>query len=37
MSLYLVYGAGNFIECGPDTPYMQIGECKYASASSTGR
>ena len=29
MSLYLVYGAGNFIECGPDTPYLQIGECKY--------
>jgi putative proteasome-type protease len=29
LSLYLVYGAGNFIECGPDTPYLQIGECKY--------
>jgi putative proteasome-type protease len=29
MSLYLIYGQGNFIECGPDTPYLQIGECKY--------
>lgn len=29
MALFLVYGAGNFIECGPDTPYLQIGECKY--------
>ena len=29
LSLFLVYGAGNFIECGPDTPYLQIGECKY--------
>ena len=28
LSLFLVYGAGNFIECGPDTPYLQIGECK---------
>lgn len=27
--LFLVYGAGNFIECGPDTPYLQIGETKY--------
>ena len=29
MGLYLVYGQGNFIECGPDTPYLQIGELKY--------
>lgn len=27
--LFLVYGAGNFIECGVDTPYLQIGETKY--------
>lgn len=27
--LFLVYGAGNFIECGPDTPFLQIGERKY--------
>ncbi|WP_374388339.1 peptidase [Brevundimonas sp.] len=29
MALYLIYGQGNFIECGPDTPYLQIGELKY--------
>ena len=28
MGLYLIYGQGNFIECGPDTPYLQIGELK---------
>lgn len=27
--LFLVYSAGNVIECGPDTPYLQIGEAKY--------
>lgn len=27
--LFLVYPAGNVIECGPDTPYLQIGENKY--------
>jgi putative proteasome-type protease len=27
--LFLVYSAGNFIECGQDTPYFQIGETKY--------
>ena len=27
--LFQVYGAGNFIECGQDTPYLQIGETKY--------
>lgn len=27
--LFLIYGEGNFIECGPDTPYLQIGETKY--------
>ena len=29
LGLYLIYGQGNFIECGPDTPYLQIGELKY--------
>lgn len=27
--LFLVYPAGNAIECGPETPYFQIGEAKY--------
>ncbi len=27
--LFLIYGAGNFIECQSDTPYLQIGETKY--------
>ena len=27
--LFLIYGSGNFIECQPDTPYLQIGEHKY--------
>ena len=27
--LFLVYSAGNFIECGPETPFLQIGETKY--------
>lgn len=27
--LFLVYAAGNAIECAPDTPYLQIGEKKY--------
>ena len=29
LSLFLVYSEGNSIECGPDTPYLQIGERKY--------
>jgi putative proteasome-type protease len=29
MSLYMIYSQGNFIECGRDTPYLQIGELKY--------
>ena len=29
MGLYMIYAAGNFIECTPDTPYLQIGEHKY--------
>jgi len=29
MRLFMVYGAGNFIECTVDTPYLQIGEHKY--------
>jgi putative proteasome-type protease len=27
--LFQIYGEGNFIECGMDTPYFQIGELKY--------
>ena len=27
--LFLIYGAGNFIECQQDTPFLQIGEAKY--------
>jgi len=29
LRLYLIYAQGNFIECGTDTPYLQIGELKY--------
>jgi len=29
LRLYLIYAQGNFIECGRDTPYLQIGELKY--------
>ncbi len=29
MRLFMVYSAGNFIECTTDTPYLQIGELKY--------
>jgi len=29
MRLFMVYTAGNFIECTKDTPYLQIGEHKY--------
>jgi putative proteasome-type protease len=28
-ALYLIYNAGNFIECKPDVPFLQIGETKY--------
>jgi putative proteasome-type protease len=28
-SLFLVYSAGNFIECKPDMPFFQTGETKY--------
>jgi putative proteasome-type protease len=27
--LFMVYSAGNFIECSPDAPFLQIGEHKY--------
>jgi putative proteasome-type protease len=27
--LFMIYAAGNFIECTIDTPYLQIGEHKY--------
>src|SRR5579871_1121884 len=29
MRLFMVYPAGNFIECTADTPYLQVGEHKY--------
>jgi putative proteasome-type protease len=29
MRLFMVYSAGNFIECGEDKPFLQIGEYKY--------
>jgi putative proteasome-type protease len=29
MRLFMIYSAGNFIECSTDTPYLQIGEHKY--------
>jgi putative proteasome-type protease len=29
LRLYMIYSAGNFIECTEDTPYLQIGELKY--------
>jgi putative proteasome-type protease len=29
LQLFLVYGVGNFIECSPDSPFLQIGETKY--------
>ena len=28
-SLYLIYSAGNFIECKKESPFFQIGETKY--------
>jgi putative proteasome-type protease len=28
-TLYLIYGEGNFIECGQESPFLQIGEHKY--------
>jgi putative proteasome-type protease len=27
--LFMVYAAGNFIECSPDAPFLQLGEHKY--------
>ncbi|HWM48022.1 MAG TPA: peptidase [Xanthobacteraceae bacterium] len=29
LHLFMVYSAGNFIQCTTDTPYLQIGEHKY--------
>jgi putative proteasome-type protease len=29
MRLYMIYAAGNFIECGQDAPFLQVGEHKY--------
>ena len=28
-ALFLIYGAGNFIECKAESPFLQIGETKY--------
>lgn len=29
LRLYMIYTAGNFIECGQETPFLQVGEHKY--------
>ncbi len=29
LRLFMIYSAGNFIECGKETPFFQIGEYKY--------
>jgi putative proteasome-type protease len=29
LRLFMIYPAGNFIECTTDTPYLQVGEHKY--------
>jgi putative proteasome-type protease len=29
LRLFMIYSAGNFIECTVDTPYLQVGEHKY--------
>ena len=29
MRLYMIYAAGNFIECSQEAPFLQIGEHKY--------
>ena len=29
LRLFMIYDAGNFIECGHDAPFLQIGEHKY--------
>jgi len=29
MGMFMIYPAGNFIECTVDTPYLQVGEHKY--------
>lgn len=29
LRLFMVYAAGNFIECGADAPFLQVGEHKY--------
>ncbi|HEY0570084.1 MAG TPA: proteasome-type protease [Enterovirga sp.] len=29
MRLYMIYSAGNFIECSQDAPFLQVGEHKY--------
>ena len=29
MRLFMIYSAGNFIECGQEAPFLQVGEHKY--------
>lgn len=29
LHLFLIYSEGNFIECSPDSPFLQVGELKY--------
>jgi putative proteasome-type protease len=29
LHLYLIYSAGNYVECGPESPFLQVGETKY--------
>ena len=29
LTLFQIYAEGNFIECQPDAPFLQIGEVKY--------
>jgi len=35
LKLYLIYAAGNFIECASDSPFLQIGETKYGKPIAT--
>ncbi len=37
MRLYLIYSAGNFIECSTDAPSFRSASTSTASRSSTGR
>ena len=37
LRLFMIYDVGNFIECGVDAPFLQIGEHKYGRRSWCGR